>query len=129
MSIASPMIKSAKGMKKKRKRISAIGVAYRSLERCFCFILEFLLDFRKDNLMILVIRYFFPYKGLVLHYRGLMFLRRMRFGRWEICGDFFPDIVIHNTHSLYGRMTGWGTQDPRRVLGLHSLVGSCVVLI
>ena len=45
-----------------------------------CFIFEFLLDFRKYNLMILVIRSIFPYQGLVLPYRGLMFLRLMRFG-------------------------------------------------
>ena len=38
-----------------------------------CFIFEFLLDFRKDNLMILVIRSLFPYQGLVLPYRELMF--------------------------------------------------------
>ena len=33
---------------------------------CLCFIIEFLHDFRKDNLMILVIRSPFPYQGLVL---------------------------------------------------------------
>ena len=44
-------------------------------------------------------------------------------------GNFFPNIVIHNTLSLCGRMVGWGTQDPRRVMGLHSLVGSHVVLV
>ena len=33
-----------------------------------CFILEFLLDFRKDNLVILVIRSLFAYQGLVIPY-------------------------------------------------------------
>ena len=43
--------------------------------------------------------------------------------------DFLPNIVIHNTLSIYGRMAGWETRDPRRVLGLYCLVGSCVVSI
>ena len=73
-------------MEKKRKGISAVGVAYLSLWRNFCFILEFLLNFRKDNLVIFVIRSFFPYQGLVLPYRGLRFLRHMRFGHLEIRG-------------------------------------------
>ena len=30
-------------------------------------------------------------------------------------GDFFPDIVIHNTIFICGRMVGWETRDPRRV--------------
>ena len=47
-------------MKKNKNGVRAVGIAYR------CFILEFLLDFRKDNLVILVIRYLFPYQGLVI---------------------------------------------------------------
>ena len=43
--------------------------------------------------------------------------------------DFLPDIVIHNTISICGRMAGWGTRDPKRVLGFYCLVGSRVVLI
>ena len=43
-------------------------VAYLALVESLPFILEFLLDYRKDNLVILVIRYFFPYQGLVLPY-------------------------------------------------------------
>ena len=43
--------------------------------------------------------------------------------------DFLPNIVIHNTLSICGRIAGWGTQDPRRVLGLYHLVDSRVVLI
>ena len=42
--------------------------------------------------------------------------------------NFFPNIVIHNTLSICGRMVGWGTRDPKSVLGLHLLVGSRVVL-
>ena len=73
-------------MEKRKKEVSAVGVAYLSLRGSLCFIFEFLLDFRKDNLVILVIRSLFPYQGLVLSYRGLMFLRHMRFGHWEIRG-------------------------------------------
>ena len=86
MSAASPMIKSTKGVEKRRKGVSVVGVAYLSLKGSLCFIFELLLNFRKDNLVILVIRSLFPYQGLVLPYRGLMFLRSMRFGQWEIRG-------------------------------------------
>ena len=44
-------------------------------------------------------------------------------------GDFFPNIVIHNTLSICDRMASWETRDPKRVLGLKPLVGSRVVLI
>ena len=43
--------------------------------------------------------------------------------------DFLPDIVIHNTLFICDKMASWGTQDPRRVLGLYRLVGSHVFLI
>ena len=43
--------------------------------------------------------------------------------------DFFLNIVIHNTFFICGRMAGWGTRDPRRVLGQYRPVGSRVVLI
>ena len=43
--------------------------------------------------------------------------------------DIFPNIVIHNTLSICGRVADWGTRDPRRILRLHRLVGSRVVLI
>ena len=45
-----------------------------------------------------------------------------------LVGDFFPNIITHNL-SICGRMAGWGTRDPIRVLGLYRLVGSHVVLI
>ena len=67
-------------MKKRKKGVSTVEVPYLSLRGSLCFILEFFLDFRKDNLVILVIRSLFPYQGLVLPYRGLMFLKHMRFG-------------------------------------------------
>ena len=77
-------------MEKRKKGVSAVRVAYLSLGGggggILCFIFEFLLDFRKDNLTILMIRSLFSYQGLVIPYRGLMFLRRMRFGHWEIRG-------------------------------------------
>ena len=50
---------------------STYRVAYLSHVGSLPFILEFLLDYRKDNLVILMIRYFFRYQGLVLPYRGL----------------------------------------------------------
>ena len=65
---------------------STVRVAYLSHVGNLPFILEFLLDYRKDNLVILVIRYFFPYQGLVLPYQGLTFLKRMGFGHWETRG-------------------------------------------
>ena len=34
----------------------------------FSFILEFLLDYREDNLVILEIKSLFPYQGLILSY-------------------------------------------------------------
>ena len=43
--------------------------------------------------------------------------------------DFLPNIIIHNTLSICGRMIGWGTRDPRQVLGLYRLVGFRVVSI
>ena len=48
-------------MEKSKKEVRAIGIAYLSIGGNLCFILEFLLDFRKDNIVILVIRYLFPY--------------------------------------------------------------------
>ena len=65
---------------------STIRVAYLSYVGSLPFILEFLLDYRKDNLVIFVIRSFFPYQGVVLPYRGLTFLRRLGFGHWETRG-------------------------------------------
>ena len=68
MPVVSPMIKLAKGVEKRKKKISAVGVAYLSLMGSLHFILKFILDYRKDNLVILVIRYFFHYQGLILPY-------------------------------------------------------------
>ena len=48
--------------------------------------------------------------------------------KYHAC-DFPHNIVIHNTLSIFGRMVGWGTRDPRRVLGLYLLVGSRMVSI
>ena len=67
-------------------RSSTIRVAYLSHVGSLPFILELILDYRKDNLVILVIRFFFPYQGLVLPYRGLTVFRHMRFGHWETRG-------------------------------------------
>ena len=46
-------------MEKRNKGVNAVGVAYLSLMGSLHFILECLLDYGKDNLIILVIRYFF----------------------------------------------------------------------
>ena len=62
------MIKSGKGVEKRNKGVGAVGVAYLYFVESLCFILEFLLDYRKDNLVILLIRFIFPYQGLVLSY-------------------------------------------------------------
>ena len=63
---SSLMIKSAKrGDKREKKEDNAVRVAYISLVGSLPFILGFFLDYRKDNLIILVMRYFFPYQGLI----------------------------------------------------------------
>ena len=49
---ASPMIRSAKGWRRGRRK--------------FCFLLEFLLNYEEVNLVILRIRSLFPYQGLIL---------------------------------------------------------------
>ena len=43
--------------------------------------------------------------------------------------DFLPNIVIQITISICGWIVGWGTWDPRRVLGFYRLVGFYMVLI
>ena len=68
MLTASPIIKSAKGWRRERKELVQLGLHTFPLGGSFCFILEFLLDFRKDNLVILVIKSLFPYQGLVFPY-------------------------------------------------------------
>ena len=62
VSATSLMIKSAKMVEKRKKGVSEVGVAYLSLMGSLRFILEFLLDYKKDNLMILLIRFLFPYQ-------------------------------------------------------------------
>ena len=53
-------------MEKKKKEVRQLGLHTFPLEGSFCFILEFVLDFRKDNLMILVIRSLFPHQRPIL---------------------------------------------------------------
>ena len=69
VSAASPLIKSKKWVKKRKKGVSVVGVAYFPSGGSLCFIFEFLFYFRKYNHVILVIRSLFPYQGLVLPYR------------------------------------------------------------
>ena len=52
-----------------------------------------------------------------------------RFVDKYLVSDFFPNIVIHDTLSICGRMADWGIRDPRRVLGLYHPVGSRMDLI
>ena len=73
-------------MEKGKKEVHVVRIATFPHGESLCFILEFLLDYREDNLVILRIRSLFPYQGLILTYKGFMFLRRMRFGYWEIRG-------------------------------------------
>ena len=48
-------------MEKINKRVNAVGVSYISVVGSFHFILEFLLYYRKDNIVISVIRSLFSY--------------------------------------------------------------------
>ena len=62
MPAASPMIKLAKGRRRERRELAQLELHTFPLEGSLCFILEFLLESRKDNLVILVIRYLFSYQ-------------------------------------------------------------------
>ena len=66
VSAASPMIKSAKRMEKIKKKVYAVIIAYLSLVESLCFILEFLLNPWKDNLVNLAIESLFPYQIPIL---------------------------------------------------------------
>ena len=60
------MINQQKDGEDEEEKVCAIRIAYLlSWEGC-CLILEFVLDFRKDNLVILVIKSFFPYRRPIL---------------------------------------------------------------
>ena len=98
VSTASPMIKLAKRMEKMekmKKKACVVRIVYLSLVGRFCFILEFLfdswknnlvisavesllprpilLDFWKDNIINLVIKFDFPYQISILPYLRLLF--------------------------------------------------------
>ena len=49
-----------------KKEVCAVRIAYLSLVGIFCFILEFLLDSWKDNLVTLAIESFFPYQRPII---------------------------------------------------------------
>ena len=53
-------------MEMMKKEVEIVGIAYFSLVGSFCFILEFVFDFTKDNLVILVMRYLFSYQRLII---------------------------------------------------------------
>ena len=50
----------------RKKEVETVIFAYLSLRGSLCFIFEFLIDSRKDNLVILVIKSLFPYQGPIL---------------------------------------------------------------
>ena len=60
------MLKSEKGMEKKKKEVRQLDLHTFTSVGSSCFILQFVFDFRKDNFMILVIRSLFPYQKLIL---------------------------------------------------------------
>ena len=66
--VTSPMLKLAKRMEKIRKPIGVDRIAYLFSVGGFSFILEFLLDFWKDNPVMLVIESLIPYQRPILHY-------------------------------------------------------------
>ena len=49
-----------------KKKVRVVRIAYLSLMGSLCFILEFLLDSWKDNLVILAIKSLFPYQRPIL---------------------------------------------------------------
>ena len=53
-------------MEKKKNEVRRLGLPLFPLLGSSCFILEFVFDFRKDNLAILVMRYLFPYQRPIL---------------------------------------------------------------
>ena len=53
-------------MEKMKKKLCDVRIVYLSLVGGFCFILEFILDFWKDNYVIFVIESLFPYKRPIL---------------------------------------------------------------
>ena len=65
---ASPMLKLDKRMEKIRKPIGIDRIAYLFPVGGFSFILEFLLDFWKDNSVMSAIESLIPYQRLIFHY-------------------------------------------------------------
>ena len=55
-----------KGIEKKGKEVPQLALRTFPLLGSSCFILEFVFDFRKDNLVILVMRSLFPYQRSIL---------------------------------------------------------------
>ena len=68
MPAASPILKLAKRMEKIRKTIGVDRIAYLFPVGGFSFILEFLLDFWKDNPVMSAIESLLPYQRLILRY-------------------------------------------------------------
>ena len=59
--VASPMIKSVKGWRRWIRKFVPLELHTFLSWEGYCLILELVLDFRKDNLMIFVIKSIFPY--------------------------------------------------------------------
>ena len=66
MPTSSSMLKSVKMIEKKEKEVLQLGLCIFPSLGSSCFILEFVFDFRKYNLVILVMRYLFPYQRPIL---------------------------------------------------------------
>ena len=112
------MIKSARAMGKKRKGISAVGVAYLPIVGNLSISYpKFSLIFWKDNLMI---------KSLIkdlslslrdkslLPYQGFIF-REVRDLETRKSVDKYIFCIIHNELLICGKMAGKGTQDLDKV--------------
>ena len=68
VSAASPMIKSTKGWRRRRREFTQLELHTFPSSPSFRIILKSLLDYREDNLVILVIKSIFPYQRLILPY-------------------------------------------------------------
>ena len=71
-------------MEKKKQRVHTVGIAYLPLVGDLLYLYkvvhEFLLDFRKENILILEIKSLLPYQGLIIPYQGLIFSGNKGFG-------------------------------------------------
>ena len=105
-------------MEKKKKKVCVVGIAYPpimgDLPNLLKVVHDSLLDFRKENLLILGIKSLLPYQRLILPYQGLILSRNNGFGHWKSSDKyhlrtFRLRILFHNELLIRGRMVNWGT--------------------